>query len=141
MNKLIFFLVFIVGCTEGKKDKGVRVYQDDRGNAFLNADKIRFMSPGNGDTTINVKGKTGFLFGLYNTMKEKVEACDCNVTGRLQLFSKDTTLLDVWYSTGENSNGKKCQYLIIKEDGKNKCYPFTYQVEINMEHFLNNNKP
>lgn len=128
MIRIIAILaVWLIACnsksnSNSKVNKYTAVFQtaDSIGISYRFADSTTTII-----STIYKKDKD-LLADIADVFNSKETNCSCASNGYINVYSKDTIALNIRFAI--ESDGKDCAYLLVKEDGKEKCYVLTYRI-------------
>lgn len=137
MRKL-FVITFIclTGCSEQSNK------QNKYSDIILNAEEMQIaFSTGSFSTSVVSEKDRSVFLALNDVFSGNAQDCDCQHSGYIAIYSQKKVVLDVWLATSATGSGENCQFLIMKEENKNKCYKLNYRLGRYLDELFYDIKP
>jgi|GEM_PF-6820341 len=133
--KLILLSLFFIGCS-GKKEQHSQFH-----SLLMSADETHIAFNYEKTTSVIIRKDKEILNLIDMVLAEENEICNCKNTGLLGLYKSDSLLLNVWISTGGTGGSKNCEYLMINEGSKQRCFRISYRLGMYLDELYNDIKP
>jgi hypothetical protein len=134
MSKL-FFIIFVslIACNQEKQNEYTHLIEaaDSTSIGFKFEDRV---------STVHKKDKWIFD-AIGEVLGGKPENCSCQTTGFVEVYLKDSVVLDIDLATEAGGGGTDCQFIILNEGKESKCYKLNYRLGMYLDELRNFIKP